>query len=245
MLKIEKIIHQVWGGAAMPYKLRIFAETWRRHNPDWTYKLWSQADMDDLVKRTFPELHDFYCTLPFDIQRWDLIRYLILYAEGGIYVDADIECFRPISPLLDGKELFFGLEPPEHICIVNGKRQRAVCNAFMGSVKGHPVWKFIVRKVQEAVNSHTYKYNVVLNTTGPQMISKHMDTFMSKYYAEMIASEAASPVCKRETKNYILGIDTDLFEKKLEGCYCAHYFLGAWSDSMNIYNIVRNKNGNR
>ena len=143
MLKIEKTIHQVWGGAPMPYRLKILTETWKRYNPGWSYKLWTQHDMDSLVESNFPGLQDFYHALPFDIQRWDMIRYLILYAEGGMYVDADIECFKPIAPLLDEMELFYGLEPPEHICIVNGRKQRAVCNAFMGAVKGHPVWEFI------------------------------------------------------------------------------------------------------
>lgn len=240
MLKIEKTIHQVWGGAPMPYRLKILTETWKRYNPGWSYKLWTQHDMDSLVESNFPGLQDFYHALPFDIQRWDMIRYLILYAEGGMYVDADIECFKPIAPLLDEMDLFFGLEPPEHICIVNGRKQRAVCNAFMGAVKGHPVWKFIIQKVQEAVSSHVYKYNVVLNTTGPQMISRNMDVLVKQYGAKLIASEVASPVCKRETKNYIMGINTKSFERKLRGCYCAHYFMGAWSDSMSIYNKVVN-----
>ena len=43
-----------------------------------------------------------------------MIRYMILYCHGGVYVDLDIECFKSIDPLVENKSFFLGMEPPEH-----------------------------------------------------------------------------------------------------------------------------------
>lgn len=46
-----------------------------------------------------------------------------------MYVDTDVECLRPFTPLLRGGDAFAGLELPGR-----------VCNAVLGSVAGHPVF---------------------------------------------------------------------------------------------------------
>ena len=40
----------------------------------------------------YPELIPVYESFPYAVQRWDAIRYLILYTFGGLYVDLDYEC---------------------------------------------------------------------------------------------------------------------------------------------------------
>ena len=102
-MAIPKIIHQVWEGRTepcMPTRLQILARTWREQNPDWEYHLWNGEEMDELVKKHFPEYLSMYRSFPYNVQRWDTIRYMILYVYGGVYTDLDTECFKPIEPLL-------------------------------------------------------------------------------------------------------------------------------------------------
>lgn len=68
MLKIEKTLHQIWCGSPMPTRLQILGDTWKRHHPEWTYKLWGHEEMEALVATSFPDLEEFYHSLPFDIQ---------------------------------------------------------------------------------------------------------------------------------------------------------------------------------
>lgn len=71
------------------------ARTWQEQNPDWEYHLWNGEEMDELVARHFPEYLSMYRSFPYNVQRWDTIRYMILYVYGGLYTDLDTECFRP------------------------------------------------------------------------------------------------------------------------------------------------------
>ena len=89
-MAIEKVIHQIWDGDNVPFQLRILSCTWKRFNPNWEYHLWNKKEMVELVDSYFPEWANLYHSLPFNIQRLDMIRYLILYCHGGVYVDLDI-----------------------------------------------------------------------------------------------------------------------------------------------------------
>lgn len=104
--------------------------------------------MVELVDSYFPEWANLYHSLPFNIQRLDMIRYMILYCHGGVYVDLDIECFKSIDPLVENKSFFLGMEPPEHWVCFNGSKQRVVGNAFMGSSNNHKGWLRILAIVQ-------------------------------------------------------------------------------------------------
>jgi len=64
-------------------------DTWRRAHPDWEYRVWTsehgwenQAQIDRM-----PEWNG----------KADIMRYEILEREGGILVDADSECVKPLE----------------------------------------------------------------------------------------------------------------------------------------------------
>jgi mannosyltransferase OCH1-like enzyme len=50
----------------------------------------------------------------------------VLARHGGVYVDTDVECRRPLTPLLRGVKAFAALEAPGR-----------AGNAILGSVPGH------------------------------------------------------------------------------------------------------------
>jgi mannosyltransferase OCH1-like enzyme len=79
--EIPKIIHQIWSGIdePLPEIFRQFGETWKEHHPTWKYEFWDNERMITFVKKYYPQYWDTYNTFPYNIQRWDAIRYLILY----------------------------------------------------------------------------------------------------------------------------------------------------------------------
>lgn len=100
---IPPIIHQIWEGKTepiMPNRLRILAESWKEKKPTWEYHLWSQTEMEQLVKNSFPDFEEIYFNFKYNVQRWDAIRYMILYKYGGFYADLDTECLEPSSGLM-------------------------------------------------------------------------------------------------------------------------------------------------
>lgn len=99
---IPKIIHQLWiGPKPAPVK---WMETWKKINPDWIYKLWTDKEIKN--EKWINKKHiDYY----YQKQIWhgvaDVARYEILYNYGGCFFDADSECILPIDELFcDGRE---------------------------------------------------------------------------------------------------------------------------------------------
>ncbi|MCC8134242.1 MAG: hypothetical protein LIP04_12180 [Tannerellaceae bacterium] len=116
---IPKIIHQIWEGCTehLGDVYQSLGETWREHHPDWTYEFWDENRMENLVYDHFPELLDIYFGYPYPVQRWQMIRYLILYQMGGIYVDFDYECLAPFDPYITDESIcYFAMEPEQHLC---------------------------------------------------------------------------------------------------------------------------------
>ncbi|PNS15938.1 Initiation-specific alpha-1,6-mannosyltransferase [Sphaceloma murrayae] len=80
------------------------ARSWVGRNPDYRYEV--LTDRNDLayVERNFGpdglnrlDIVYTYRELNARIIKADILRYLIMYVEGGVYTDIDVEALRPIS----------------------------------------------------------------------------------------------------------------------------------------------------
>jgi mannosyltransferase OCH1-like enzyme len=118
---IPRVVHRIWlGDAPMPDAHVAFGDTWRQHHPGWTVRLWTDSDAPE------PAGSERARNLG---ERTDLIRYEILRRHGGVYVDTDVECLRPLDGLLTGVAAFAAYEVPGRLC-----------NAVLGSIPGHPAF---------------------------------------------------------------------------------------------------------
>lgn len=96
--KIPKIIHQIYENYSGPSVLLLqLGKTWKEHHPDWEYRFWNKESIDNFMKKYYPELIPIYNVFRYPVQRWDAIRYLILYQIGGLYVDLDYEYLEQIT----------------------------------------------------------------------------------------------------------------------------------------------------
>jgi mannosyltransferase OCH1-like enzyme len=77
---------------------------------------------------------------------WGAARYVLLHRFGGVYADLDMECLRPLQPLLERHGLqwggrggllhgsvFIGAEPHEH-ARRQSRRNLLICNGAFGHV---------------------------------------------------------------------------------------------------------------
>jgi inositol phosphorylceramide mannosyltransferase catalytic subunit len=119
---IPKVVHRVWlGDAPLPDAARAYEETWREHHPGWDFRLWRDEDAPRLV----PPRALAACRSRAEAA--NLLRYEVLRRFGGLYVDTDVECRRPLDPLLGGVDSLAGYLTP-------GRIETAV----LASVAGHP-----------------------------------------------------------------------------------------------------------
>jgi mannosyltransferase OCH1-like enzyme len=133
---IPKIIHQIWvGPRQMPTDNM---KTWRDHHPSWDYKLWTDDNVPTLRNQTF---YDGFGTCYHG--KADILRYEILLAQGGVYIDADSTCLRPIDDLLvdDPFDAF--------ACFENEQAQPGlVANGFLGASQGNELMRLIVEEIE-------------------------------------------------------------------------------------------------
>lgn len=233
-MSIPKIIHQVYENlSGPPENLKILSESWKKKNPDWEYMFWTKKEMENLLKE-FPDFETTYHKFPFNVQRWDAIRYLLLYKYGGLYVDMDYECFRNLNPLFVSKKCILGLEPKEHAKRINAEYLAG--NAFMASEPNHPFWLAVIDYMKN-VNLDDYteesKARYILDTTGPFMINKVYNAYTKQSDITLISDKLVAPLSQFELfildflRKNKLELTPDIKEK-LDEAYAIHYFFGGW-----------------
>ena len=76
---IPRVIHQTWKSQCIPSEWKRAAESWKLYHPNWEFRLWTDDDNLRLVSKEFPDLRDFFESLPYKILQADVARVLILY----------------------------------------------------------------------------------------------------------------------------------------------------------------------
>lgn len=236
MAGIPKIIHQIWSGTdePLPVHFKELGETWKRDYPLWKYEFWDNDRMNQFIRDFYPQYWEVYNEFPYNIQRWDAIRYLILYKLGGMYVDFDYESIKPLDEILEEKTCCFASEPMEHLSVFG--RNMYINNALMASIPNHPFMNEIIHRVfMPGVRNEKYadKMEEVLKTTGPIVISDLLEQTEYKKDVFILSANYVSPFSKMDARRFLSGSYDENFEeyleKKLEEAFAIHYFIGAWT----------------
>ena len=89
--RIPFIVHQLWNTRDVPIPMLQYIETWMATHPHWQYWFWTKESQEKFLRERYPKYLPQYLDYELDIQRADMIRFLILYEFGGIYADLDVE----------------------------------------------------------------------------------------------------------------------------------------------------------
>ncbi|MBR1884236.1 MAG: glycosyl transferase [Clostridia bacterium] len=109
--KIRKVINYCWfGGNEKPQKVIECIDSWKKICKDYEIVEWNESNFD-IKKYKFVEE-------AYRAQKWafvtDVARLDIIYNNGGIYFDTDVEVVRNIDDLLK-YDLFMGFESREFL----------------------------------------------------------------------------------------------------------------------------------
>ena len=137
--QIPKVIHYCWfGGNPMPELAKKCIASWKKFLPDYEIKEWNESNFD--VYRTV------YSAEAYRLKKYahvsDYARFWVLYHNGGIYFDTDVEVIRPLDDIL-AKGVFMGFECPEGTAEDNPNGNLAA-GLGMGVYKGHPFFEQMV-----------------------------------------------------------------------------------------------------
>jgi mannosyltransferase OCH1-like enzyme len=196
-MTIPKVINQMWfdkkksnkSRLSIPSKYQAYSDTWKNTNPDFEYRLWNREMIENVFKdkrlerfRSF-----FYKEIKNHIEKCDFARYAIMFVNGGIYVDLDFKCLKPIAPLIKDKTIGISWEPLSHTNQAeDGGIERRLYNGFLVSAPNQKFWldfmDWIVRNYKTGKG--------ILERTGPvgfawfaretELEKKHPDYFLDR-----------------------------------------------------------------
>lgn len=97
---IPKVIHYCWfGGRPIPRRLQKCIDSWTHFMPDVCVVRWDESNY---AVDSIP-----YIAAAYRAKRWafvsDYARLDIIFREGGIYLDTDVELLMALDPLLHDK----------------------------------------------------------------------------------------------------------------------------------------------
>lgn len=150
----------------LPKYLLHNLNTWKDKNPDWEVKYFSASDREMFVKNNYDnDIYKLYKALPISIMKKDFWQYLVVNKMGGLYVDMDSVCLKPLSETLDLSKSFI-VSTQDRIMF------------WMWIFLSEPDSKILNMIIEEI--SNRYEKNLrsqshyVANTTGPAMFSDVM-----------------------------------------------------------------------
>ncbi|TLD16620.1 uncharacterized protein PgNI_00680 [Pyricularia grisea] len=103
--KFPRKIWQTWKVDPMSFAERdsLTARTWTARNPNFRYEVLTDDNDMGYVEYHFgpdgfdrPDIVEFYRNVNATIIKADLLRYIVMYAEGGVYADIDVEALKPV-----------------------------------------------------------------------------------------------------------------------------------------------------
>ncbi len=134
---IPKVIHYCWfgGNPLSPLAQRCIA-SWRKFMPDYEIRRWDESNFDVNV---LPYTADAYKAGKYAFVS-DYARFKILYEQGGLYFDTDVEVVRSMDDVL-ARGPFMGLE-------VAGPKPAVNPGLGIAAEAGMPLYEEILRRYE-------------------------------------------------------------------------------------------------
>lgn len=224
LAKQGKIIHQVWFGiipnrtsAKKQYKtLKFCRNSWIINNPDWFRYEWNKSMVKKLITTFYPEHMELFNQYRHEIQRCDMVRYLLLHRYGGWYVDMDYYCNSSLSKIHDiYKHDIYLVQSPNSVV---GQDTDHISNSLMYSVRNHPFWTIVMIELHKNPRKFTFsKHLEVMFTTGPGILNHIYSKYKNSYNLNSLPWKKFHP----------FGINDLKFIDRVDA-YCIHLGKGSW-----------------
>jgi mannosyltransferase OCH1-like enzyme len=221
--KIPKIIHHIWmGDKEIPEVNKKCAESIKKVNNDFEYKLWKDEDVDNMMKTEFPKYYEKFNELPRMIMKIDMFRYFLMYKYGGLYTDMDYYMFKPFDML-------------EYDVVIPCNKEdmygQPTClgNCIFASTAGHEFWRILMDTlftIDRTKEEYNYDKNIDENSlgTGPMFVySKWREYSKEKSDIYIPRKQLFHPLSKKD--------DSYMVRLRETGHYGMHVCTGLWRDN--------------
>lgn len=218
--KIPKTIHQIWvGDKPLPEFYKKLTKTWQSMHPDWQYILWTDKEINSLTLYN----ENLYKKAKSNREKANIARYEILYQFGGVYVDIDFECLKPLDILMHCYDFFTGITPNNATAVL--------ANGLIGSVAQHPLLKKLITTMKN------------YSSENDQMKRNGVIYFSLMYYMYGFNNENSIAIALPTTyfypfkKHYGTPIDNSDFIRPES--FAIHYWGSTIEQKINLYKQKR------
>lgn len=208
---IPKIIHYCWfGGAPLPPLAEKCIASWKKHCPDYEIKEWNETNYDISKNIYMKQAYENkkYGFVP------DYARLDIIYNNGGVYLDTDVELIKQIDDLLCC-EAFAGIE--------NSSEKVALGLGF-GAEKGAT----IIKELRDCYDNLLFVENGEMNLTPAPVINtaflkeKGYVYSKEKHTFESLTIFPSEYFCPTDMKTGKINIT--------KNTYSIHHYAASWCD---------------
>jgi len=230
--KIPQLIHFIWlGPNTFPPQSVENVRTWIAEHPDWRVKFWTDRNRPlpcnnmelcfvkdfqwDFLEKCYEGSYNYG-------EKSDLLRYEILYKEGGVYVDHDANCLSSFENLHSNFDFYCGLEAPHPpfagYNITSG-------NGVLGSRPGHPVVKKVIDIIEKKWEETGKRFK------GKDAYSK-VELVMQRTYIALTHALKES-VARDQNIDIVLPSAYFFAKTGIPSLYSKHFYATAWADTNN------------
>lgn len=205
---IPKKIHYCWfGGKPMPRKEQKCVESWKKKMPEYEIVRWDENNFD--INSSF-FTKEAYSVKKFAFVA-DYVRVYVLFHEGGIYLDTDVEIVKSLTPLLQCSFLTgFETEGVIQTGLIGCEAHNALIKKLFDYYQGRHFF-LSNKKFDETPNSAILA--ILIGKEGFLL----NNVFQKKKGIEIYPSDFFCP------------IDQATWEvHPTENTYCIHYLSGSW-----------------
>jgi inositol phosphorylceramide mannosyltransferase catalytic subunit len=206
---IPKVIHQVYFSRSrrVPAVIRRNIDKIRALNPDWDYRLYDDRDMETFIASCYGEpLLSSYRRIhhSYGASRADLFRYLLMYKEGGLYLDVKSSLERPLQSVLHPEDVFvlarWPLEAPYQGWGLHKELRHFGLREFqqwhIAAAPGHPFLRAAIETVVHKIalyNPFLHKVGRygVLRLTGPVAYTQAIAPLLHRHPHRLVDSHEA------------------------------------------------------
>ena len=238
--KIPQKIWQSWKVDSLRFEDRDTerARTWTTKNSGYRYEVLTDDNAMGYVEQHFgpsgfnrPDIVHIYRLLNAKIIRSDLLRYLVMYVEGGVYADIDVEAIRPITSFIPKRfderevDMVIGIEvdePTFNDHPILGPKSQSFCQWTFMCKPGLPVMMRLIenilkwlsdlsQKQGKPVSELTLDFDEVISGTGPSAFTKAILAEMSKATGELMTWESFHDLTEAKLVSGVLVLTVEAF----------------------------------
>jgi mannosyltransferase OCH1-like enzyme len=212
MGQIPKATHQIWfqGWDQLPEKYIKNVESLRILNQNWEHQTWDEGSLRAECEKFSPEAAAKFDGFSRMMAKLVFGRYVVLYNYGGVSIDCDAECLRPLDKIpgintenfIISKSPFGGWE--DRLALRGMSKDLIMFNcATIACTKEHPLMKrFIDFLIKNESSDPDPQFEEQIQT-GPLVTSIFFNNFIDDIsILECEIIEPAGSITKRTVLNH-------------------------------------------